>query len=403
LAEPAFFGACPDLPIRIQDMHKTVLLPLILLALARTPAHSSSPGGCVEPFGELARGGARTAESASAQSNLAYPELIDGLENFIREGKAEDVREIFDEKVIQRIKAGEKLNSILYNFGDDWRASLASAPDKPIPFELHLPHPGGEDMASKIGFSAYGNDLFLDGYFYNNGLEKRGTTRELVAKQPWLRWHPEKKSFSLERGNASEALLNKWYSTQKGAEVTIYRGLTQKEEQPLLEVFQALSGKDKVNGPAVAAKWREAYKYWLEDLKIRGDVPEAEKNFPAQFGTRFEEAASALEKTTAADASLSEKLEKLVAEGQAFVGRDAFFFSNDLLTSSKWAGENSLPLVAVTLSKQELLDFAASHDLYVGIEGRGLELALDSPASQRPFFEHWKNQQILKGWNSRAD
>lgn len=79
------------------------------------------------------------------------------------------------------------------------------------------------------GIAAFHNNIYAEGY-YRMQAEK---IAKLMKVQPWLEWNSSTKTYTIRHGNLGEKLFAPF---AKNGEVTLYRGLSQKEVNLLLKL-----------------------------------------------------------------------------------------------------------------------------------------------------------------------
>jgi hypothetical protein len=263
-------------------------------------------------------------------------------------------------------------------------------------------------MFNKMPLSLYGNDIFVDGYFFKNGLGHNQTAADLNAAQPWLQWRPESQSFHLQRGNTKRKLLSNWFHEQAEDTVVIYRGLTQSREMLFLKLFKKMADPNSPgSGQDFARDWKAAFEAWYRDILIGTQDPKIAQDFQDQVQAQVETFATQLQDLS--PSSPSQSVQTLLKQAQEIVyqagvvsGRGAMFFSNDWMTSSRWAGKAGKTLITVQISKAQLMALADRNDIYVGIEGNAFEFALESQAVQNYVWENWQEQNLAPHWNPRS-
>lgn len=360
----------------------------------------------------------------SRRTDLSADDYYGGLENLMRRGKVRDLDAIFNPRIVKAVRNGRALKSLLFSPDEadkvfeghptrprdvNVRADWTRAENKSLLFPKHGKN--REQSLSKHGLSVYNDDIFFDGYFRLAG-QGRGENA-LHRDQPWLRWHPETKTYSLERGNAQEVLLEKWFRQKPGDSVEVYRGLREPQEPLFYALFSAWSRPAKRGDARLAALWKNAWSEWIHyldaysNLQSGGGFTTLSPREVAQFKARFQPAvdkiARRLEKLPSdpkARRALLAEAEALVREGEAKHRRTSIFFSADPGIANKFRAEHGrtvaegrklLPKVSLKIPKALLLEMSRNGEIYVGVEG-DIEIGFGSDRAQGYAYENGRSQ-----------
>ncbi len=153
----------------------------------------------------------------------------------------------------------------------------------------------------------------------------------------------------------------------------------------------------------MASNLRATYQAWVKELGISREdeivganlhnpnyMSDRMKKFTATYGPIFEQLAKDIQNSAAKEGERKKLIQQLLdryREGEASVGRNAFFLTSNLAVAEKWAQQGGMPMVSIKIPKDELFSLAQSHKIYVGLEDQP-EFGFHSPDAVGYLFEN---------------
>jgi hypothetical protein len=277
--------------------------------------------------------------------------------------------------------------------------NLSQSKVEPVSFSIAtIDH----NAISKTSLTLYKHNLFYDGYFFATGLTNHIATKLLTRTQPWLEYNPDKQNYVIHEDGAQKQLMLQLADLQdKAGYVTIYRGLTEHYEPDIIRALNLLNQNGQLN----SAQLKTINKTWNRFKEnLRRDFREdRKKEILKAHNQDLENLTMRISKISndqQARAQLALEITNFIRKLDYALGRDAVFCSTSIEVGKKW-GEKGLAKFRVPYSVFKAL--SDNDEIYVGIEGDQIEIALISARAQEYFLNGSTLDQNFRWKSPRAD
>lgn len=247
--------------------------------------------------------------------------------------------------------------------------------------------PGGRAIIDGFGpgLVLYKGNIFINSYFLQNGLLKRGVTASLTKNQPYFSYNPQSQKFEYHSSGAQNEIIRLFLqSHQPEDQILIARGVTSLQEQQIEQVIQKTA--DSI---LLSQEERATLSTQLTSASTEWQVRFGQsKSLSEELLSRFRILSSQLllsKFSIQQQNELSQNLAMLFIDSNDYMGKDSIFVTTNPQLAKTWG--RHLGVISIFISAADLARYANNGDIYVGIEG-DIEIALISSQVQQLFLQN---------------